>query len=183
MPMVILTSRLTQHNHTQTHQPVTNETCKNISREQRISEQELVKSDCRNPIPAFQLHDSYLQINFILPVSSFFFSFFSLPAHSLLATTGFSLLKCQVTDHTGHQCPASDRIQWFLLILILTCLSKLSHGTAFLHFLKLSSLNHLFDSASLGSLSIHLIINSPLYVLLFSPQNVLILQNGVPCFF
>ena len=48
---------------------------------------------------------------------------------------------------------------------------------------SLSSLNHLFDSASLGSLSIHLIINSPLYVLLFSPQNVLILQNGVPCFF
>ena len=72
MPLVILTSRLTQHNYTQTHQPVTNETRKNISREQRISEQELVKSDCRNPIPTFQLHDSYLQINFILPVSSFF---------------------------------------------------------------------------------------------------------------
>lgn len=76
MPLVMLTSRLTQHNYTQTHQPVTNETRKNISREQRISEQELVKSDCRNPIPTFQLHDSYLQINFILPVSSFFFLFF-----------------------------------------------------------------------------------------------------------
>ena len=92
MPMVILTSRLTQHNYTQTHQSVTNETYKDISRGHRISEQEVVKSDCRNPIPTFQLYDSYLQINFILAVSSF--SFFSLPAHSLLATTGFSLLKC-----------------------------------------------------------------------------------------
>lgn len=46
--------------------------------------------------------------------------------------------------------------------LYLLDISKLSHGTTFLHFLKLSSLNHLFDSASLGSLSIHLTINSPL---------------------
>ena len=78
MPKVILTSRLTQHNYTQTHQSVTNETYKDISREQKISEQELVKSDCRNPIPTFQLHDSYLQIYFILAVFSFSFFFLCL---------------------------------------------------------------------------------------------------------
>ena len=46
--------------------------------------------------------------------------------------------------------------------LYLLDISKLSHGTTFLHFLKLSSLNHLFDSSSLGSLSIYFTINSPL---------------------
>ena len=158
--MVILTSRLTQHNYTQTHQPITNETYKDISRTEnkwtRAGEIWLPQ-----PHPHFSTPWLlYLQINFIFDVSScyFFFFFFCLltlywpPLVFLCLNARLLVINAQLVI----------KFSGLFSFLYLLDISKLSHGTTFLHFLKLSSLNHLFDSSSLGSLSIYFTINSPL---------------------